>query len=242
MKALLRQRIDGLPGWVLLTQLFIGLGWLRAAAEKIIEPSWWQGGVITDFLTERQANTLGWYQPFLDHVVLAELTAFTVLVVALQLVAGFTLLSGRFVGYGLFAGLVMNFHFLAAGAVNPSAFYILSQGALALWMAERASFAGVHTLVYLRIAQVWTAVAALISLPFVRTLEPAMVIEDPAIMFLTVGALGLISCQQTYERVKPAEWITCSRTERAENPQNRPKRPMPQSDARPIPVRSALTR
>ncbi|NNF53156.1 MAG: hypothetical protein HKN03_01810 [Acidimicrobiales bacterium] len=206
MKALLRQRTGGLPGWVLLTQLFIGLGWLRAATEKIIDPSWWQGAVITEFLAERQPTTLVWYQPFVDHVVLAQLTVFTMLVVALQLVAGLTLVSGRFVGYGLFAGLVMNFHFLAAGAVNPSAFYILSQGALALWMAERASFAGVHTLSYLRIGQAWTGISALISLPFVRTLQPANVIDDPAIMFLTIGALGMIACQQTYKRVQPAEW------------------------------------
>lgn len=238
MEALLRHRTDGLPGWVLLTQLFIGLGWLRAAAEKIIDPLWWHGGVLTDFVASRQSTTLAWYQPFLDHVVLTELTAFAVLVVALQLLAGFTLVSGRFVGYGLFAGLVMNFHFLAAGAVNPSAFYILSQGALALWMAERASFAGIHTLLYLRIAQIWTGVTALISLPFVQTIEPAKVIEDPAIMFLTIGALGVITCQQTYERVKPAEWVSCSRTEQAGN---RPNRTMPRAGARRTQSKSILT-
>ena len=32
-------RVAGLPAWVVLIQLFIGLGWLRAVAEKLINPS-----------------------------------------------------------------------------------------------------------------------------------------------------------------------------------------------------------
>ena len=32
----------------------------------------------------------------------------------------------------------MNLNFIAAGAVDPSIFYVLAQGAVALWLAERA--------------------------------------------------------------------------------------------------------
>ncbi len=48
------------PAWVVVTQVFIGLGWLRAAAEKLIEPHWWAGGTINDFLADHDDTTLGW--------------------------------------------------------------------------------------------------------------------------------------------------------------------------------------
>ena len=63
VRALLDERTAGLPVWVVVTQVFLGLGWLRAAAEKLISGGWWRGEAIEAFLAEHEAQTLGWYQP-----------------------------------------------------------------------------------------------------------------------------------------------------------------------------------
>lgn len=52
-------RLRDLPAWVVVTEVFIGLGWLRAATEKLIDPPWWAGGTISDFLADHDAITLG---------------------------------------------------------------------------------------------------------------------------------------------------------------------------------------
>lgn len=185
-------RLDGLPSWVVLTELFIGLGWLRAVAEKLIEPAWWRGDVLEQFIADRTDMTLGWYGPFLATVVLPLAPLAAVIVVVGQLVAGVSLVTGRRLTVGLTVGMFLNLHFMAAGAVTPSAFYLLGQGALALWLCERAvSRSRARAL---RVAAGVAAFAVGVNIPFISTLHPAHVIEDPAIMFAFGGALATLTC------------------------------------------------
>ncbi|MFW2381413.1 MAG: hypothetical protein ACN4GZ_06595 [Acidimicrobiales bacterium] len=186
------ERVAGLPAWVVLTQLFIGFGWLRAVAEKVISPQWWTGSVIEDFVVANQDSALGWYQPFLDGVVVPAAPLIALIVVVSQLVAGLSLASGRRLGLGLGLGMFLNLQFLAAGAVTPSAFYLLAQGALALWMAEQAPT--FITMKRLGLAAAGAMFLAGLSIPFVSTVHPAHVIDDPAIMFVFGGTLATLAC------------------------------------------------
>ncbi len=93
--------------------------------------------MINDFVTEHQDVALGWYRPFLDNIVLPTAPMIAVIVVLGPLAAGLALTSGRPHGLGIAIGMFLNLSFMAAGAVTPSAFYLLAQGALALWMAEQ---------------------------------------------------------------------------------------------------------
>lgn len=203
--SLVTQRVAGLPAWVVVTQLFIGLGWLRAAVEKVIDPAWWRGEVIESFVAAHEGQTLLWYEPFLDLLVSPYAIVVAVVVVVAQLAAGASLVTGRFVGAGLAVGMVLNLHFLAAGAVNPSAFYLLSQGALALWLVDQGP-ADAWTRRRLHMVASAGAAAAVVSLPLISTIEPHALIDDPAAMFVLGGLLAIVGCVLTLRQIRDRRW------------------------------------
>lgn len=185
------RRFGDQPAWAIVTEVFIGLGWLRAATTKIIDPTWWSGDYLGGFVAEHAGTTLDWYAPFLEAFVSPNLVAVSAAVLVLQLLVAASLLSGRARGFGLGFGMAMNLHFVAAGAVNPSAFYLLAQGALLLWMLERWRASERRALLP-AVAAGGLAVAGF-NLPFIGTIHPAEVIDDPAIMFMTLGSLTALA-------------------------------------------------
>jgi hypothetical protein len=113
-----------------------------------------------------------------------------VTVVVLQLMCGVFIATGRFIRFGLRAAFVMNVAFVLAGRVNPSAFYLvmevvllfaIADGALGVTATKPSSRSFVA-------AGVSVALAA-VFIPYIRTLEPAKVIEDPAMMLTFVGVI-----------------------------------------------------
>jgi hypothetical protein len=140
---LLDRRLLATPGWVVLIELFIGLGWLRAATEKLIDPSWLSGTPIDAFIIDHADLTIGWYQPVIDSVVLPNLTLVGLAVVATQVAAGVALVTGRRVGWALIAGMFLNLNFVLVGAVDPSIFYLVAQMALGMWILEQGTSAAV---------------------------------------------------------------------------------------------------
>lgn len=197
-RSFLRDRIADAPAWVLLVELFIGFGWLRAAVEKVIDPLWWDGSTISWFITVHTGDTLDWYRPVLDLVGPGRVFV-ALVVITLQFAVAASLLSGRYVGWGLSVGIFMNLNFLAGGAVNPSVFYLLCQGAVALWMAEQAATERdmVRPLWFVAAGGL---VVSLISIPSVSTIHPADVIEDPGAIVVFVGALTVVACVLVYRR------------------------------------------
>ncbi len=189
---LLGARFHSFPAWVVLTQLFIGLGWMRAVAEKLIDPAWWSGEVIEDFAAAHGGSTLGWYRLFVDLVVLPQAALVGIVVVVGQLIAGLSLITGRALRLGIGVGMFLNVNFLATGAVAPSAFYLLAQGAMLLWLVEQHPSRPSNQ--SLQIAGGIAGILAGASLPFVSTLHPAEVIDDPAMMFVFGGALSALGC------------------------------------------------
>lgn len=180
-----RDRLDAFPPWVLLIQAFIGLGWLRAAVEKAIDSSWWSGEYLGDFLVAQQDLALAWYEPFLNFIVAPNAVAISFIVMIAQFAIGGALLAGRRQGLALGAGMFLNLMFIAAGAVTPSVFYLLAQGAVALWLAERSRRRDLTKLYDM--ALLGGATLTGLSLPLTETIDPAEVIHDPAIMLATAG-------------------------------------------------------
>jgi thiosulfate dehydrogenase [quinone] large subunit len=197
------QRFLELPSWVVLAQLFIGLGWMRAAAEKVIEPDWWSGDVVEQFVLRNEAQTLGWFEPVTTFMVLPNLVIVSLLVLLAQLGAGLSLLTGRYLGVGLTVGVFLNLTFVAAGAVDPSAFYLIIQAALFLWLIERRGADSDGSL--LSAVQVVAATVAAISVPYITTIQPAEVIHDPAVMFSFLGVLTVFVCELSRRRMA-APW------------------------------------
>ena len=193
-------RIEGTPAWVLFIRLFIGLGWLRVATEKLIEPAWRNGTEIIAFVEGYSVWTLGWYRPFVENLVVPNTRAILVILVAAQLFAAFALLSGRLLAYGIAIGIFMNLNFLVAGSVDPNVFYLLSQGAIAFWLAERAvpSKARLRALSMVALA---VYALAMMSIPSITTVHPARVIIDPAMMYVVLALVAVISCDQAHRRM-----------------------------------------
>ena len=199
-RARLATRIEGTPAWVVFIRLFIGLGWLRAVAEKLIEPAWRDGTDITAFVEGYSVWTLGWYRPIVDNLVVPNTQVILVILIAAQVFAGVSLLSGRLLAYGIGVGIFMNLNFLVAGSVDPNVFYLLSQGAIAFWLAERA-VASKWRLRSLSIVAIAIYALAMMSIPSITTLHPARVIIDPAIMFVVLGLAAIVACDQAHRRM-----------------------------------------
>ena len=188
---LVRDRIDSVPTWVLLIQLFIGLGWLRAGVEKVISTEWRSGVELDRFLVEHGDVTVWWYRPFVDLAVEPSLVAVSAVVMLGQLAIGTALIVGRGVGPALAVGMLLNLHFVAAGAVDPSVFYLLAQGAVALWLVE--SSARRRTSILAAGTTVGAAALAVVSVSGISNLHPAEVVDDPALMLSMVGVLAALA-------------------------------------------------
>lgn len=112
---------------------FIGIGWLRSAAEKLFDPAWHDGDVLRDFLGAQAMQGLAAFPEFgtfLQTVVEPSAPLVSGLVLALQLICGAGILVGTFTNAALLIGMGMNLAFMLAGVPNPSAFYLLIQSVL----------------------------------------------------------------------------------------------------------------
>src|SRR5690349_20741960 len=86
------------PGAYLLPlRLFIGIGWLRAFAEKAVDPDWSSGLTLSRFLTAHlEAGSIPFplYASLVRDVFLPGAAPLAWIVVAGQLLAGLALLAG----------------------------------------------------------------------------------------------------------------------------------------------------
>ncbi len=181
-----RRRSQPIAAVVLPLQLFLAAGWFRAGVEKVIDPAWWRGETLLGFLDEQREHMLPFFVWFSDTAV-APMPAVVAFVVAeAQLAIAICLLTNRFVRPALWAGIVLNVSFTLAGAVNPSAFYLVMQVTILLALSRP-----VGVTIAVRRAALWCIVAATM-LPFVQTVHPADVIDDPGSMLAFVAVLAAL--------------------------------------------------
>ncbi len=192
---------------------FIGIGWLRATAEKLVDPTWHNGEAIRAFVASvNRAGVFPEFETFLHSIVEPAAPVVAWLVVALQLYCGAGILLGRSTNAALLTGIGLNLTFMLGGVPNPSAFYVLIQlilfsaGAGAIMGFDgRASAPDRSLLIGARadnrashpndrwwlggLASVLFAVSAY-SFAHARDFSPAGSVNDPALVLGTVAALG----------------------------------------------------
>jgi len=121
---------------------FLGIGWLRSAVEKLIDPAWYSGDALRDFLGNVTSGAVVFpaFETLLQTVVEPAAPLVSWLVVALQLACGTGILLGRSTNAALLTGIGMNLAFMMAGVPNPSAFYVLIQ--LVLFNSDAGAIIG----------------------------------------------------------------------------------------------------
>lgn len=184
-------------------RIFLGLGWLRAGIEKVIDPQWWSGAGVRTFVDAQLAggHALPPVRPLLEGPVTDAAVAVAAVVAATQVIIGACILLGWRTTPALFAGIAMNLVFVVSGQTNPSVFYLLvawpllvgGAGSLFGLDAARAPVTDVLKLDWS--AGVWVVVtavalgAAAVLTPFVVETAPARVVEDPALILITMALL-----------------------------------------------------
>ncbi len=132
--------------YLLPIRIFLAVGWLRAFAEKAMDPHWLTGETLTQFFNAHLHTGMPFqvYQNFALNVFLPDVGWMAAIVMAGQLLVGLGLLVGLLTPYALLGGMFMNVNFLLSGAPNPSAFYIVLQ--LVLLMGRAGEVFGLDQL------------------------------------------------------------------------------------------------
>ena len=186
---------------------FIGIGWLRAFAEKAIDPGWRDGTRLMAFL-EHQLDAgrivVPPYQALVTDVFLSHALTLAWIVTLGQLLAGIAIASGTLTTAALLGGIFMNLNFLLAGAPDPSAFYIVIQAAL--WLSGAGTILGVDAWIAARqlghrpspafATPVATVLASLsigivvYAVAHIRDWTPAGSVHDPAAVLAVLAAMA----------------------------------------------------
>ena len=204
----LAERFRGLPPWMLLAQFFLATGWQRAAITHGVDSQWWDGTVVMKFVDDHRSLSIDWYQAtMLDGLVTRWPVAICVVVVVVQAAIGLMLIFNARPLLALALGAGLNINFALAGAVNPSIFYLIIGAVLALWHVE-ASVAPARTRKLVSVSTLVAAAALGALLPEIATLDPAHVIDDPAIVLsfaalLWVGALRVDLTREPDQAFRP---------------------------------------
>ena len=206
-------------------RLFLAVGWMRAAVEKVIDARWWNGLILDNFLRAQRPDALPFFRPIMDHLISPRLIVVSAVVVVAQIVCSLLILTGRWLRPALIVAVVMNLTFMLAGRVNPSAFYLVMEFTLLIAVADGViGPTGRRSTRWLAARSVALIVAAVALTPFVETVDPSEVIVDPAIVLAVVLAIagvvfGLMAHTdrdgtEVERRVSPwfTSWITAGRS------------------------------
>jgi hypothetical protein len=205
-------------------RLFVAFGWLRAAAEKSLDPNWFDGTVLSSILNAQlQTDQVAFpaYAWLISHLFLPSAPMLAWIILIGQILVGLGLVFGAFSRGALLGGLFMNLNFIAAGMLGPSVFYVVIQIMLLTSSAGRIfGLDGVaHQNVMLRslvqpagkrlgrhraqfrisrhvllAMAVVFTVLALLALPYAKDFSPKGSIHDPAILMCMIGLFAAGQC------------------------------------------------
>lgn len=213
--ALLRTELARNNAFLLPLRLFIGLGWLRAGVEKLIDPAWRSGEALQRFLqTQVAAGAVhfSFFERLIQELFAPQAWLLAWIITIGELLAGVAILTGTLTAAALLGGLFMNLNFVLAGVVNPSAFYIVIQGTLLSADAgstlggdavlarlrrhrpTRSVTAGAATALQRRKALLIACglactIGATLVVPYIRDFGPHS-IDDPAMLLFILSMLG----------------------------------------------------
>ncbi len=206
--------------YLLPLRLFIGLGWLRASVEKLMDPHWYNGEALLSFFHEQivaGAIYFPFYDNFINTICAPNALVLGWVVMIGELLVGMAIMTGTLTTLALLAGLFMNLNFILIGSVNPSAFYIIIQ--VVLLMGQAGTILSVDALLSAHLSKAipparWNLAATkarrraqqgaliltllcgsvtLLSALFIRDYGPSSV-DDPAMLLSILSSLsGLFS-------------------------------------------------
>lgn len=165
---------------------FLALGWMRAGVEKLIDNTWWDGTYLRSFVDDKQDTMLTFLTPATEIIGARTAVLVSFVVLILELGIGVCLITGRRLPHALAIATALNLGFVALGAVSPSAFYLVLQMTLLFALYLRRPDRSRRSE---RIAVGLSLATAAALTPFIRTIHPQEVIEDPAIMLATLAIL-----------------------------------------------------
>ena len=113
----------------LVVRVYLGSMWLDTGLSHLGDPAWTgnqAGSALAALATGTARETAavhaqvpGWYQWFLDTLVVPNAALFSYLLVAGEMLIGCALVLGAFTGIVAFIGVVLNANFLLVGIVGP---------------------------------------------------------------------------------------------------------------------------
>jgi thiosulfate dehydrogenase (quinone) large subunit len=218
-------RLDGV--YLVPLRLFIGLGWLRAFAEKAADPGWSDGTRLATFLTRQVhdgAVAFPLYEQLITSIFLPHARTLGWIIMAGQLLAGLAIMSGTLTNLALLGGLFMNLNFLLAGVPDPSAFYLVIQAVLFLantgailgadsylsrvihqpLLVARAGPRPAYTRSQRRLCMIMTLlslVIALYGLAHISDFTAAGSVHDPAMILTVLASIGALLASIAYLRM-----------------------------------------
>ena len=201
LDAAFERRVVSRPAMVVLVELFAGIGWSRACAEKLLDGQWWTGSTVQQFVAEHHDSSLAWYRPVIEPLADTVPVGVAFAVLALEIVIAACLLTGRRTGFAAVVGCVLLLQFLLGGATNPAVFYLIFHAALGLWVVEGLT-PDRRVLVRLRWTVLACALLVVLTLPFVSTASPATVIDDPAWVASSWAACVAIATAGAHRRIR----------------------------------------
>jgi len=222
------------PGAYLLPlRLFIGVGWLRACAEKLVDSGWRDGTSVQHFLSghlDAGQVAFPFYQSLIHQLFLPNAEALGWIITIGQALVGLALLTGTLTNAALLGGLFMNLNFLLSGNPDPSAFYIVIQASLLLANAGAvlgvdahlsqllhgrhplfaALVAGLRSHMHLPSQRRFFVGTGLVSLPLVgyalayaKDFSPGGSVKDPAMVLVVLAMMGLACSVIGYVQWRP---------------------------------------
>ena len=170
-------------------RFFLGLGWMRAGTEKLINSDWWTGVNLDSFLVTQRELALPFMPWLIDHEFAPHTIPIAFVVMVGQFAIAFAFLTTRMLRPALWTAVTLNCVFVAMGAVSPSIFYLVIELTLLAALDN-----GVFGENQRRSPKPWSIGAklgaAFACLPYIETLQPAEVIDDPAIILATVATIA----------------------------------------------------
>ena len=116
----------------------------------------------------------------MDHLISPGAQAVAIVVVITQLACGLAIAIGKPLRLALQWTVLLNMVFIMSGSVNPSAFYLVMEIVLLFAIADGTI--GIHPTTPSRRTVVMAGFSAALALavaPYIRTLDPSKVIDDP---------------------------------------------------------------
>jgi uncharacterized membrane protein YphA (DoxX/SURF4 family) len=187
-------------------RLFLAAGWLRAAAEKLIDPQWWNGNKLRSFLSAQHQQALPFFRPIMDHLLEPGAQAVAIVIVLTQLACGLAIAVGKPLRMAVRWTVLLNLVFIMAGRVNPSAFYLVMEIVLLFAIADgtigvRPSTPSRRTVALACVSAALTVAVA----TYIRTVEPAKVIDDPAMMLVFIGFITTVTLMVRRSAFRPSQ-------------------------------------